>query len=76
MLGRPGVTSLVVGARTEVQLKDNLAAVNVTLSSEETSRLDTASLPRLLYPYWHQAKTAKERLSAADLALLQPYLSE
>ena len=76
MLQRPGVTSLVIGARTEVQLKDNLAAVNVTLSSEETSRLDTASLPRLLYPYWHQAKTAKERLSAADLALLQPYLSE
>jgi aryl-alcohol dehydrogenase-like predicted oxidoreductase len=76
MLGRPGVTSLVVGARTEVQLKDNLAAANVTLSPEETSRLDTASLPRLLYPYWHQAKTAKERLSAADLALLQPYLSD
>jgi aryl-alcohol dehydrogenase-like predicted oxidoreductase len=76
MLGRPGVTSLVVGARTEVQLKDNLAAANVTLSPEETSRLDTASLPRLLYPYWHQAKTAKERLSAADIALLQPYLSD
>jgi len=27
-----------------------------------------------LYPYWHQAKTAKERLSAPDLALLRPYL--
>jgi aryl-alcohol dehydrogenase-like predicted oxidoreductase len=76
MLGRPGVTSLVIGARTEAQLTDNLAAANVALSQEETSRLDAASLPRLLYPYWHQAKTAKERLSAADLALLRPYLQK
>src|SRR6202035_271273 len=60
-LGRPGITSLVIGARTEAQLADNLAAANLTLSSEETARLDSASLPRLLYPYWHQAKTAKDR---------------
>lgn len=73
-LGRPGITSLVVGARTEAQLVDNLAAANLTLSLEETARLDSASLPRLLYPYWHQAKTAKERLSAADLALLRPFI--
>jgi hypothetical protein len=31
-------------------------------------------LPRLLYPYWHQAKTAKERLSPADLSLLRPFI--
>ncbi|MBV8141432.1 MAG: aldo/keto reductase [Verrucomicrobia bacterium] len=73
-LGRPGITSLVIGARSETQLADNLAAANLTLSPEERSRLDSASLPRLLYPYWHQAKTAKERLSAADLSLLGPYL--
>jgi aryl-alcohol dehydrogenase-like predicted oxidoreductase len=73
-LGRPGVTSLVIGARTEAQLADNLAAANLTLSSEERARLDSASLPRLLYPYWHQAKTAKERLSPADLSLLRPFI--
>jgi aryl-alcohol dehydrogenase-like predicted oxidoreductase len=73
-LGRPGITSLVIGARTDAQLADNLAAANLTLSSEETARLDSASLPRLLYPYWHQAKTAKERLSAADLSLLGPFI--
>src|ERR1700722_897381 len=73
-LGRPGMTSLVIGARTETQLADNLAAANLTLSAEETARLDSASLPRLLYPYWHQAKTAKERLSAADLSLLRPFI--
>jgi aryl-alcohol dehydrogenase-like predicted oxidoreductase len=73
-LGRPGITSLVVGARTDAQLADNLGAANLTLTTEERARLDTASLPRLLYPYWHQAKTAKERLSAADLSLLQPFI--
>jgi aryl-alcohol dehydrogenase-like predicted oxidoreductase len=75
MLGRPGVTSLIIGARSEEQLKDNLGAADVKLTAEERARLDKASQPRLLYPYWHQAKTAKERLSAADLALLKPYLS-
>jgi aryl-alcohol dehydrogenase-like predicted oxidoreductase len=74
LLGRPGVTSLIIGARSEEQLKDNLAAAHVKLSAEERSRLDKVSTPRLLYPYWHQAKTAKERLSAADLALLRPFI--
>jgi aryl-alcohol dehydrogenase-like predicted oxidoreductase len=74
LLGRPGVTSLVIGARSEEQLKDNLAAADVKLTAEERTRLDKVSQPRLLYPYWHQAKTAKERLSAADLSLLQPYI--
>jgi aryl-alcohol dehydrogenase-like predicted oxidoreductase len=74
MLGRPGVTSLIIGARSEEQLKDNLGAADVKLTAEERTRLDKTSQPRLLYPYWHQAKTAKERLSAADLALLKPYL--
>jgi aryl-alcohol dehydrogenase-like predicted oxidoreductase len=74
VLGRPGVTSLVIGARSEEQLKDNLGAADVKLTAEERARLDKVSQPRLLYPYWHQAKTAKERLSAADRSLLGPYL--
>jgi aryl-alcohol dehydrogenase-like predicted oxidoreductase len=74
LLGRPGVTSLIIGARTEEQLADNLAAANVRLAPEERARLDKTSAPVLLYPYWHQAKTAKERLSPADLSLLGPYI--
>ena len=64
MLGKPGVTSLVIGARTEEQLVDNLAAADLELSAEERARLDEVSAPPLLYPYWHQAKTASDRLSA------------
>ena len=74
LLGRPGVTSLVIGARSEEQLKDNLGAAEVKLTADERARLDKVSQPRLLYPYWHQAKTAKDRLSAADLSLLQPFI--
>jgi aryl-alcohol dehydrogenase-like predicted oxidoreductase len=74
LLGRPGVSSVIVGARTEEQLTDNLAAANLRLSEEERTRLDEVSAPPLLYPYWHQAKTASDRLSPADLTLLAPHL--
>ncbi|MEA2778839.1 MAG: hypothetical protein QOK29_383 [Rhodospirillaceae bacterium] len=74
LLGRPGVTSLVIGARTDQQLADNLAAANLVLSGEERARLDRISAPSLLYPYWHQARTASDRLSSADLSLLAPHI--
>ncbi len=74
LLGRPGVASVVVGARTEEQLADNLAAADLRLSDEERARLDEVSSPPLLYPYWHQARTASDRLSPADLTLLGPHL--
>jgi aryl-alcohol dehydrogenase-like predicted oxidoreductase len=73
-LGRPAVTSLIIGARTAEQLADNLAAASLTLSADERARLDKASAPPLIYPYWHQAKTARDRLSPADLTLLGPHL--
>ena len=76
LLQRPGVTSLVIGARTKTQLADNLASADLALTGEEVARLDTVSQPPLLYPYWHQAWTAKDRLGAADLALLAPYIAE
>jgi aryl-alcohol dehydrogenase-like predicted oxidoreductase len=74
LLGRPGVVSLVIGARTDEQLEDNLAAAELQLSDEERARIEEVSRPPLIYPHWHQAKTARDRLGAADLALLEPYL--
>ena len=70
LLGRPGVTSVVVGARTQAQLADNLAAVELVLGEDERRRLDAVSQPPLLYPYWHQLRTAADRLSVADESLL------
>jgi aryl-alcohol dehydrogenase-like predicted oxidoreductase len=74
-LGRPAVTSLIIGARTAEQLADNLAAASLTLTEADRAQLDQASALPLIYPYWHQAKTARDRLSPADLTLLGPYLT-
>jgi aryl-alcohol dehydrogenase-like predicted oxidoreductase len=74
-LGKPGVTSAVIGARTEEQLKANLPAASLTLTDDERAKLDDISKPALIYPYWHQANTASDRLGAADLALLKPFLT-
>lgn len=74
LMERPAVTSVIVGARTDEQLADNLAAAELVLSAEERARLDELSAPPLLYPYWHQAKTARDRLGAADLSLLGPHV--
>lgn len=74
LLTRPGVASVVVGARTEAQLADNLKAAEITLSADEIAKLEAVSRPPLLYPYWHQKDTASDRLSPADLALIAPHL--
>jgi aryl-alcohol dehydrogenase-like predicted oxidoreductase len=76
LLTRPAVASVVIGARTEQQLADNLMAAELILSPDEIAKLEAVSRPPLIYPYWHQKGTATDRLSTADLALLKPYLSE
>ncbi|HWF26747.1 MAG TPA: aldo/keto reductase [Solirubrobacteraceae bacterium] len=74
--GRPGVTSVIVGARTDEQLADNLAAANLELAPDDAARLEQVSRPTLIYPFWHQRNTASDRLGPADLSLLAPYLRE
>jgi aryl-alcohol dehydrogenase-like predicted oxidoreductase len=76
VLGRPGVVSLIVGARTEEQLADNLEAADLKPSDEERARLEAVSRPPLIYPHWHQAKTAADRLGPADRAWLAPHLDD
>lgn len=56
LLQRPTVSSLVIGARTEEQLRQNLGAVGWQLSPEQIQRLDKASQTTPVYPYWHQAQ--------------------
>jgi aryl-alcohol dehydrogenase-like predicted oxidoreductase len=76
LIGRKGITSVIIGGRTDAQFKDNLAAAELTLTSEERQRLDEVSLPWLQYPYWHQRNTASDRLGEADLTLMAPYLKK
>ena len=76
LLGRPAVTSVIIGARTEEQLATNLKAAELKLTEAETATLEEASRPPLLYPYWHQVRTASDRLGPIDLTLLGPYLKK
>ena len=62
LLAKPGVTSLIVGARTEEQLADNLAAADWSLDAAEVERLDALSATRLPYPQWHQLRYNSERV--------------
>jgi aryl-alcohol dehydrogenase-like predicted oxidoreductase len=54
LLQRPTVSSLVIGARNEEQLKANLGAIGWKLTVEQNAKLDAASEVPLAYPYWHQ----------------------
>ena len=55
LLQRPTVSSVIIGARNEEQLRQNLEAVGWNLTPEQVSRLDAASAKPPAYPYWHQA---------------------
>lgn len=61
LLRKPGVTSLIVGARKIEQLEENLGTIRWELSAEEVKALDDVSTPPDLYPYWHQRHWGRER---------------
>jgi aryl-alcohol dehydrogenase-like predicted oxidoreductase len=74
LLGRPTVSSIVIGARTDEQLADNLRAAELQLSPSERDRLEEVSRPPLPYPFWHQRNTAADRLGEADRVLLAQFM--
>jgi aryl-alcohol dehydrogenase-like predicted oxidoreductase len=71
LLSKPSVSSVIVGARKLGQLEDNLAAVDLTLAPDELDRLDTPSALPPLYPYWHQRRLVRDRMSRDDASLLE-----
>jgi aryl-alcohol dehydrogenase-like predicted oxidoreductase len=54
LLQRPSVASVIIGARNEDQLRQNLGAVGWNLTPHQVALLDTASGTKVAYPYWHQ----------------------
>jgi aryl-alcohol dehydrogenase-like predicted oxidoreductase len=54
LLRRPTVSSLIIGARNEEQLRQNLGATGWSLTPAQVARLDAASDVPVAYPYWHQ----------------------
>ncbi|QDP96223.1 aldo/keto reductase [Microlunatus elymi] len=72
LMAKTGVTTLVIGARREEQLVDNLGAADLVLSADEIDALDVASAPDIIYPHWHQRAASRERFNAADQVLHGP----
>ena len=54
LLQRPSVSTVIIGARNEEQLRQNIGAVGWSLTAEQISELDVASARTPIYPYWHQ----------------------
>ncbi len=54
LLRRPTVASVIVGARNEEQLRQNLGAIGWELTPKQIATLDAASATKIAYPYWHQ----------------------
>jgi aryl-alcohol dehydrogenase-like predicted oxidoreductase len=61
LLQRPTVASVIIGARNEEQLKQNLGAVGWALTPDQIKKLDAASDRPLTYPYWHQRAVFTDR---------------
>lgn len=59
LLQRPTVANIIIGARNEEQLKQNLQAVGWNLTTEQVKKLDEASKVFPIYPYWHQQQNTK-----------------
>src|SRR5207302_6838731 len=65
LLQRPTVANVVIGARNEEQLRQNLGAVGWNLSSDQVQRLNQASDRVPIYPYWHRRQFAERNPLAA-----------
>ncbi|HEY8929076.1 MAG TPA: aldo/keto reductase [Mucilaginibacter sp.] len=59
VLQRPTVANIIIGARNEEQLKQNLAAVGWNLTLDQVKKLDAASEVDPIYPYWHQRQNTR-----------------
>jgi len=59
LLQRPSVSTIIIGARTEKQLRENLGGVGWNLSADQISRLDRVSEIDMTYPYWHQRSSVE-----------------
>lgn len=64
LLQRPTVSTVLIGARNEEQLRQNLGAVGWNLTPEQVAKLDAASAVRPAYPYWHQEGFAERNPAA------------
>jgi aryl-alcohol dehydrogenase-like predicted oxidoreductase len=69
LIQRPTISTIIMGARNEEQLRQNLAAEGWNLSAAQVAKLDQASDVTPVYPYWHQRQFTDRNPEAASPAL-------
>ena len=65
LLQRPSISTVIVGARNEHQLLQNIEAAGWHLTTEQIAKLDRASEVTPIYPYWHQRQFTERNPAAA-----------
>ena len=68
-LQKPGITSVIIGARDEKQLVENIRTADWKLSDDEMKKLDGVSEPPRIYPYWYFDIFKKKRMGRYFLIL-------
>ncbi len=70
---RPNVGPIVIGARTDDQLRESLAAAAITLTADQHDRIEAVARPAPIYPFWHRARTSIDRASPDEVGYLRGY---
>jgi len=73
LLQRPTISTVIIGARNEQQLRQNLDAAGWNLTAEQIAKLDAASTVTPIYPYWHQRAAFVERNPASAPPRSEPF---
>lgn len=70
---RHNVGPVVIAARNEKQLSENIASFDIVLTKEETEKIEEAARPAPIYPLWHRAMSAYEQASPSEKTYLEGY---
>ncbi|WP_053216988.1 aldo/keto reductase [Virgibacillus senegalensis] len=70
---RPNVGPIVIAARNEQQLRENIASFDIQLTQEEHDRIESVARPVPIYPNWHRAMNSLEMGSSSEIPYLQGY---
>ncbi|MCG1010287.1 aldo/keto reductase [Salinicoccus sp. ID82-1] len=70
---RPNVGPVVIAARNEEQLRENIASYDITLTQDEHDRIESVARPEPFYPLWHRAMSSLEKGSPSEIAYLEGY---
>lgn len=70
---RPNVGPVVIAARNEDQLRENIQSFEIELSADEQAKIEATARPEPIYPFWHRAMNATRKGSPSEVTYLEGY---